>query len=400
MPQERNRGLVLLFLLLSLLTLAGVAQAIYLEQMLATDRAAALSADRDAETALVAVADYRAAEAGYLAAGQEASVWMTRVDGLASTIHDAIDRRSAAAASADVKSAYASASAILEDLGKLDTRARALVKNDERILASDVIFMDCLQEAGRLSQAVTTAREADRTTRDATATLLGQIRLGGIGLSALAALVLGGVLMSRARRPAAAAAFEDAPAQSSSATTLSLGPIKTAAPPPPPVQTPVAAMVASDVRLSDAADLCVDLARLLDGRDIPALFERAADVLDAKGLVLWVADAGGASLRPSLTHGYSERVLARMQALPLDGDNATSLAYRSLRAQVVGSSSATGAGALAVPLVTASGCVGVLSAEVKNQKPGADTLSVAQMIAAQFSALVAPADSSARAAQA
>ena len=152
--------------------------------------------------------------------------------------------------------------------------------------------------------------------------------------------------------------------------------------------------------LSDAADLCVDLARLLDGRDIPALFERAADVLDAKGLVLWVADAGGASLRPSLTHGYSERVLARMQALPLDGDNATSLAYRSLRTQVVGSSSATGAGALAVPLVTASGCVGVLSAEVKNQKPGSDTLSVAQMIAAQFSALVAPADSGARAAQA
>ena len=48
--------------------------------------------------------------------------------------------------SADVKSAYASAAAILEDLGKLDTRARALVKNDERILASDVIFMDCLQE--------------------------------------------------------------------------------------------------------------------------------------------------------------------------------------------------------------------------------------------------------------
>jgi hypothetical protein len=239
-------------------------------------------------------------------------------------------------------------------------------------------------------------------------TLLGQIRLAGSAAAALAALLCGWILLSRARAAGASAETMPVVAAQHSATSLSLGPIKPPSPPPPPPPVQPSAPLAAtagraetfDVKLSEAADLCVDLARLLDGRDMPALFERAADVLDAKGLVLWVADADGAQLRPSLTHGYSEKVLAKMHALPLDGDNATALAFRSLRAQVVGASSPTGAGALAVPLVTASGCVGVLSAEVKKPRPGADTLSVAQMIAAQFSALVAPADAAAKVAQA
>src|SRR5262249_42537917 len=118
--------------------------------------------------------------------------------------------------------------------------------------------------------------------------------------------------------------------------------------------------------------------------------ERAANVLDAKGLVLWVADTSGARLQPSLAHGYSDKVLARMSGLQLDGDNATALAFRSMQPQVIAAASPTGSGAPAVPLVTATGCVGVLSAEIRTPKPGQATLSVARMIAAQFSALVSP----------
>jgi hypothetical protein len=386
MPQERNRGLVLLFLLMCVVALVSAFQALYIERLLAVGRQTADAADRDTESAVTAIADYRAAEAGYLATGQEPAYWMTRADALASSMSDVMMRQGAATPSAQARASFDEAAGALEDLGKLDRRARTLVKNDQRFVASDVIFMDCLQAANHLAQTLAAAREADRAAREEQVTRLSEVRLAAIGGSMAFGLVGAWILLARAR---GASAAEPAPvAEPASSRSLSLGPIH---------PDPVPVMAAPDVNLTEAADLCVDLARVLDSRDVPALFERAARILGAKGLVLWVADTSGASLRPSLSHGYSEKVLARMNGLQMDGDNATALAFRSMQAQIVGASSPAGAGALAVPLVTATGCVGVLSAEVKKGKPGSDTLSVAQMIAAQFSALVAPGGSTVQA---
>ena len=47
--------------------------------------------------------------------------------------------------------------------------------------------------------------------------------------------------------------------------------------------------------------------RVIDSRDVPALLERAASVLDAKGIILWIAEAGATTLRPSISHGYPTR---------------------------------------------------------------------------------------------
>ena len=373
---------MLLFLLMCVVALVSAFQALYIERLLALGRQAAGAADRDTESAVTAIADYRAAEAGYLATGQEPAYWMTRADTLASSMGDVIARARAATPSGQARASFDEAALALEDLNKLDGRARALVKSDQRFVASDVIFMDCLQAANRLAQTLGIARESDRSAREEQVTRLSEVRLAAIGGSMAFGLIGAWILLGRAR---GASAAEPAPvAEPASARSLSLGPIQ-------PDRVPIPA--GPDVNLTEAADLCVDLARVLDSRDVPALFERAARILGAKGLVLWVADTSGALLRPSLTHGYSEKVLARMKGLQMDGDNATALAFRSMQAQIVGASSPAGAGALAVPLVTATGCVGVLSAEVKKPKPGSDTLSVAQMIAAQFSALVAPGDS-------
>jgi hypothetical protein len=388
MPQERNRGVVLLFLLMCVVALVSAFQALYIERLLAVGRQAADAVDRDTESAVTAIADYRAAEAGYLATGQEPAYWMTRADTLASSMSDVMTRQRAATPSAQARASFDEAAGALEDLGKLDRRARTLVKNDQRFVASDVIFMDCLQAANHLAQTLAAARETDRAAREEQVTRLSEVRLAAIGGSMAFGLVGAWILLARAR---GTSAVEPAPvAEPASSRSLSLGSIQ---PDPVPAVPAMAAMAAPDVNLTDAAGLCVDLARVLDSRDVPALFERAARILGAKGLVLWVADSSGALLRPSLSHGYSEKVLARMNGLQMDGDNATALAFRSMQAQIVGASSPAGAGALAVPLMTATGCVGVLSAEVKKGKPGSDTLSVAQMIAAQFSALVAPGNS-------
>jgi hypothetical protein len=115
-------------------------------------------------------------------------------------------------------------------------------------------------------------------------------------------------------------------------------------------------------------------------------------LLDAKGIMIWAVDTGGALLRPSMCHGYSEKVLTRLRPLQVDADNVTSLAFRSMQAQSMSGATAADSGALAVPLITASGCVGVLAAEVRPGKPHPDLLSVARIVAAQFSTLVAPFD--------
>jgi hypothetical protein len=144
----------------------------------------------------------------------------------------------------------------------------------------------------------------------------------------------------------------------------------------------------------------VDLARVMDSRDVPALLERATKVLEAKGVILWIVDATGAVLRPSLSHGYSDKVLNRLGALDVDADNVTSLAFRSVRSQVMPGAAPGAAGAIAVPLVTASGCNGVLSAELRETKPAPELLALTRIVAAQFATLIAPADSAARAAEA
>ena len=119
-------------------------------------------------------------------------------------------------------------------------------------------------------------------------------------------------------------------------------------------------------------------------------------LLDAKGIMIWAVDTGGALLRPSMCHGYSEKILTRLRPLQIDGDNVTSLAFRSMQAQSLPGATAADSGAIAVPLITASGCVGVLAAEVRQSKPHPDLLPIARIVAAQFSTLVAPLDNAQR----
>ncbi len=176
-------------------------------------------------------------------------------------------------------------------------------------------------------------------------------------------------------------------------------PAPASAPPPPAVDVKPVQAAPRGVNLRDAAELCVDLARVIDGRDVPALLKRAAAVLDAKGIILWMTDSGGALLRPQLAHGYSDRVLMKMGTLQVDGDNVTSLAFRTLRGQTVNGAASSSAGAIAVPLVTSSGCVGVLAAEVNRQRPSAEMVDLACIIAAQLAVLVVPSADASRAAQ-
>ena len=59
---------------------------------------------------------------------------------------------------------------------------------------------------------------------------------------------------------------------------------------------------------------------------LPALLERAADILDASGIVLWIADPDGRELTPIVVHGYSPQLAARFGTIARDAENVTAAA--------------------------------------------------------------------------
>ena len=52
------------------------------------------------------------------------------------------------------------------------------------------------------------------------------------------------------------------------------------------------------------AALCTELSRVDDTMALPPLLERAATLLDAAGIILWIADPDGRELNPVLAQGY------------------------------------------------------------------------------------------------
>ena len=134
---------------------------------------------------------------------------------------------------------------------------------------------------------------------------------------ALALLLIAAMIVSRRPKvPAELAAPVVAQNEVKSILSLPKTPAPSSAPPPPAVApappaftAPVVQGPGAVVNLTEAADLCVDLGRLMDAREVPALLERAASVLGANGVILWVADPAGTQLRPSLSHGYPDKVI-------------------------------------------------------------------------------------------
>ena len=153
----------------------------------------------------------------------------------------------------------------------------------------------------------------------------------------------------------------------------------------PPRSVPAEADAAD---LGLAAELCTDLARVLDPSDLPALLARTARLLDASGVIVWVADRAGAALFPAVAHGYSPALLARMHAIPRDADNAAAAAWREGAERTVAAQGQS-PGALVTPILTADGCVGVLAAETLHGAERSETTrAVAAIIAAQLATMV------------
>lgn len=157
---------------------------------------------------------------------------------------------------------------------------------------------------------------------------------------------------------------------------------------PPASEPPLPEPPPEPVDLPAIAELCTQLGRVSSTVELQPLLQETARILDAAGLVVWIWDHIAAELHPALAHGYSERVLAQLPGLPRAANNATAAAFRETQMCVVPGDDRTN-GALVLPLLTPSGCVGVLALELQKRAEEREAVRAAgTIIAAQLAALV------------
>jgi hypothetical protein len=140
--------------------------------------------------------------------------------------------------------------------------------------------------------------------------------------------------------------------------------------------------------LLEFATVCTELARIERADQMSSWLQKAAAVLDAPGLIVWVWGEVTGTLTPALVHGYSEQVIAQLPALTPDADNVTAAAFRSGVACVEPGTAHVN-GALAVPLPTPAGSSGVLAVELRDGAERTDSvLAIASVLAAMLAQLI------------
>ena len=372
-------------------------------------------------------ADLQAAQQAYVAAGQNEAFWFERVTAALASLRTAVQEMQAATASAGAGGGLADLTTSIDEFEARDRRVRGYASEGQKLLAADVIFSDGVDASARIHSTIERTAEAAALDRASERRRLARDQALAAGAAAGGAVLIMLLLVpvpsaprgdepvtTQVRRdahpadalnldlrpaaaqprprtqPAAASAGsagrpagtrQPAPAPSPASVAEKPAPARTPAPTPP---------AAPALELQAIARVCTDLARLDDTNAVPAILERMAAALDAPGLVLWVADAGGTELIPIAAHGYPANVLSRMRALPVTSENATTAAFRTGLLQTV-SAQGDASGAIAAPLMSPSGCLGVMSAEVRHDgEKQADRLAAAAIVAAQLATIVGP----------
>jgi hypothetical protein len=149
------------------------------------------------------------------------------------------------------------------------------------------------------------------------------------------------------------------------------------------------------VNLLAAADLCTALGRVENAGQMPPLLREVAEILSARGLIVWVWDSIAEELQPALVYGYPDKLVAQLPRLKPDADNVTAAAFRSAETLALPGNAEVSA-ALALPLLAPGGCAGVLALELPSGYEEADPVrAVSIVFAAMLAQLVggAPASS-------
>jgi hypothetical protein len=334
--------------------------------------------DRHARETTDAIAELRVGQQAYVAAGQGVAFWMPRVAAANEQVTVAIGSLRRAARSAPGHQALMEAEATVKELGTTEKRIREYLSSGDYLMAADVIFTEAGDAAATAARQVETARLAEQQAFDATQGSLR--RQQATTLAATAVVVVTIMLWLVPVRHETARRVEEG-AQPSQRVAEAVE----AFPPPPPSPFP-----------GIAAELCTEFGRARDVDDVKRLLARAAESMDANGLVVWLGSPGGTDLHPVVAHGYSPQVVARMPAVSRSANNAAAAAYRTGLQQIVLSTPGRASGAIVAPILAPDGCIGAVSAEIRaGIEQSVGTQALVTIVAAQLAGLLAVTVSSA-----
>ncbi len=400
-------------LVLALLATASVGHRVVQdEHTLEVVRRDTLATDTLAANVEQALTDLRGSLHAYVAPGQALPFWAKRAQGTLDALRDNLKSLDAKAATSG--GSLAECLDGLDQLTAAERRARTHVSRGEHDLAADIIFTEIRDIIAAASNQVDDVRVRMKAAgdRQLSAARQDQITLAG-GL--LAAWIVVALLLTP--MPHRAAAKDPAEWRNELKETLAK-PIPVAAVTAVvadastslPVEVPAAPeTLASPSSLAlpetDAAsvplesvrrvsEICADLSTVADPIALDGALRRIADVLNATGLILWVASKDATTLSPVATHGFEAKLLARIGRIPSDAANLTAAAFRENTPKISAASEITPA-ALAVAVCGPTGPSGVVSIEFKaGQVVDEATVALAGIIVAQLATLASPLEDS------
>ena len=353
--------------LLTLVVAAGVGAGIVawtLQQRIDSLFAAENGVARHLNRTATILADITTSQQAYVVPGQADAPWLERVSVL-------LEQLTSEATALNSTGLIDSTSA----LRKLDASARQNLDRGQDLMAADLILGEGRNTARSILEQVTQLRaQRERAFAGERAALWHQlwVLLGGAAAFCFVGTILGIGVAKGTKTPERAAAAAGSTPQIVAADRE---------PDRPQLDG------ANDDVLSAAAAICTDISRLTTAQGIFQVLARAAAVMDASGIILWMVS--GDQLVAATGHGYDPRMIVRLPPIDRGAENATAAAWRTGEVCTVAGSPMSN-GAVVAPMFLSDTCTGVLAAEVQHgREKEPATSALAALMAAQLATVLA-----------
>jgi hypothetical protein len=325
--------------------------------------------------------DIGLAQNGYVALGGTDTPPQVMVESLIRRFEQDVSELGDRAMSPDASGILQAVTGEMAQVATIDARAQDYARGGQTFLASDLLFGAARQHLIAAATHLQALRAAEAAAVDAQRTAMRQDLWSGAGVTS--AIGIAGILLlglGGASRPSRGPEPVAQPAP---------GPSVADAAPDHAAEQPAAeaARARAVLDLTAAAVLCSDLSRVETAAALPDLLARAAGIIDARGLIVWMG--AGEQLFAAAAHGYDVRIVSRLAPIERTATNATATAWRTGRpGTVIGGHGSHGA--IVAPMFNPTRCIGVLAAEVRHgREHDAAARAITGMIAAQLGSVLA-----------